>query len=251
MKKILGVKIDAISKDDLQKKIISFIKENKFHQIATINPEFLVDAQNNIEFKNILNNTSLNLIDGFGLQMAYNIKFKKIPDRLPGVDIVEEIFSICQQNNYSIFLLGGTEQSINLTRQEILKKYPNLKIFILAGGKINKINGVWEQSDEILKYINSCQPDILLVGLGHPKQDIWIADNKNRLTSVKIAIGVGGTFDYLSKQVKRAPLLYRRFGLEWLYRLYQEPWRWRRIIKAVFIFTYLFITKHEKQISQN
>lgn len=246
MNKILGVKIDAINKEDFKKNIIKFIAEKKFHQIATVNPEFLVDAQKNTEFKNVLNNTTLNIIDGFGLQLAYYLKYKIFPDRLPGVDMVEEIFSLGQKNNYSVFLLGSTELSLKLAKAEIKKKYPQLKIYALAGGSINKIADSWQQTDDIITTINLNQPDILLVGLGHPKQEIWIYDHKYKLKTVKVAIGVGGTFDYLSKQVKRAPLLYRQFGLEWLYRLYQQPWRWRRIIKAVFIFLYLFITKHEK-----
>ncbi len=249
MNKILGVKIDAITLDIFKNKISEFLRSNKFNQVATVNPEFLVDAQSNKEFKEILNNTDLNLVDGFGLQLAYFLKYKKIPQRLPGVDIVDTIFSICAQEDITIFLLGGGNQAATLAKNEILKEYPFLKIFTLAGGKIEKNNDFWTGSEEILNQINISQAQVLLVGLGHPKQELWIADHKKNLPFVRIAVGVGGTFDYISKQVKRAPLFYRRLGLEWLYRLYQQPWRWQRIIKAVFIFTYLFFTKHEKTIS--
>jgi N-acetylglucosaminyldiphosphoundecaprenol N-acetyl-beta-D-mannosaminyltransferase len=246
MKKILGIRIDAIKQKEFNRKINEFISSNNFHHLATVNPEFLVDAQNNEEFFNILTKTDLNLIDGFGLQLAYFFKYKYLPDRLPGVDMVDLIFSVCADNGYSIFLLGGINESALIAKKEIIKKYPKIKIFALEGGNIEKVDGIWQEETENIVKINSVQPDVLLVGLGHPKQELWISDHKTKLPSVKIAIGVGGTFDYLSKQIKRAPLLYQRFGLEWLYRLYQQPWRWRRIFKAVFTFAYLFFTKYEK-----
>lgn len=246
MNKILGIKIDAITKDIFKKQIIKFLETKNFYHLATVNPEFLVDAQTNTEFKNILNNTDLNLIDGFGLQLAYFFKFKKLPDRLPGVDMVDLIFSICAEKGFSVFLLGGKNKSALIAKNNIIKKYPKIKIYACEGGNIEKVNGVWQEANNIISEINLAKPDVLLVGLGHPKQELWIADHKAKLTSIKIAMGVGGTFDYLSHRIKRAPLFYQRLGLEWLYRLYQEPWRWRRIKKAVFKFTYLILTKYGK-----
>lgn len=246
MKTILNIKIDAIDKNLFLDKIIQFLKSNNLHQIATVNPEFLVDAQKNLEFSYILNQTDLNLIDGVGLQLAYFLKYKQWPARLPGADIVDLLFNFCELNNFSIMLLGGDPGIAEMAKSEIIKKYKNLNIFTLAGGMVEKKENKWKFDDKIISQINLNKPDILLVAFGHPKQEIWIFDHKTSFSTVKVAIGVGGTFDYISKNRKRAPLFYRRFGLEWIYRLYQEPWRWRRIFKAIFIFTYLFITKHEE-----
>ncbi len=250
-KQILGIKIDNVDKSKLIDLFDLFSNSNKFNQLTTVNPEFLVDAQNNSEFSKVLNQSDLNVIDGFGLQMAYLLKYKIFPARIPGVDLVDLLLTFCQSNGLSVFLLGAFAETIQKLKFEISKKYPNLNFQALSGGKIEKKNQTWEQDVNILKEINIFKPTILLVALGHPKQEIWLADHKNYLPSVKIAIGVGGTFDYLSKQVKRAPLLYRRFGLEWLYRLYQQPWRWRRIYKAVVTFSYLFLLNYVKTNGKN
>lgn len=227
MSKILGVKIDEFSFSEVMKKITSFLNENKIHQIATVNPEFIMTAQKDVAFKNILNSTDLNIPDGFGLQCAAFYKRKKIGKRLTGVDLTWEIAKLAQEKGYSVFLLGGKPGVAEMTANRLRYLYRNLKIAGTYAGSPDE--------EGIIERINSSNADILLVAFGAPKQEKFIHENKNEL-KCKVAMGVGGTFDYISEIVQRAPKWMQTLGLEWLYRLIRQPSRIKRIYTAVIKF---------------
>jgi len=250
-KKILGVRLDILDQEELKSTLEKFLNLNKFHQIATVNPEFLVEAYRNNYFKNILSHTSLNLIDGTGLQYAYFFKHHYWPPRLPGVDLMDLIFTLCQNLNLKIALLGAKDQIANKAKQEILLKYKKLEVACWSGGKIEKTENTWQQPKNLIAELNQFAPQVILVGLGNPKQEIWLYEHSKFLPTIKLGIGIGGSFDYLAKHKKRAPLFLRQIGLEWLYRLYQEPWRWRRILKATFVFIFLLIFSNNNENGQN
>lgn len=238
MSKILGVKIDELSKDQVLAKIGQFLKSNSLHQITTINPEFMLAAQKDSEFKKVLNDADLSVPDGVGLKLAGFIKRQKIGERITGVDLTWELAKIASQNDYSIFFLGAKEGIAKKAASILKLKYPNLKIAGTYAGSPSE--------EGIAKKINDAHADILLVAFGAPKQDKFIYNNKNTL-NVKIAIGVGGTFDYIAGIIPRAPKWMRSFGLEWLYRLFRQPSRLGRIFNAVIKFPILVIcsrTKH-------
>jgi exopolysaccharide biosynthesis WecB/TagA/CpsF family protein len=252
MVSILNIRLDLLTKSELEQKLEHCLQSNTLTQIATINPEFLLYAFKHPTYQAILNACTLNIIDGRGVQLAITHKYKVKPDRIPGVDIVQFLMKLAQQNKLKVLFLGGKAGVAQKAANEMMKKYPGLAVIGLSGGHIQKINNFWKQDKNIFECINNYKPDILIVGLGHPKQEEWIADHKKLLTSVKIAIGAGGTIDYLAGSIPRAPIFFRNLGLEWLYRLCVEPWRYKRIFQALIIFpiTYFMNTTTISKFSE-
>ncbi len=236
---ILGVQISNLTKPEVLSKIGDFINSEKKHYIVTPNPEFVMDAQKDEEFKQILNNADIAIPDGIGLIFASWYLLKPIKQRITGVDLIWDLINLSVKNNWSIYLFGGEEgitaKLIAVDTVRILKnKFPDLKISCY-----NKDYRYDIDDDRlVVEEINKIKPDILLVALGHRKQEKWIARNLDKL-NIKVAIGVGGTFDYISGKIKRAPIVIRKLGLEWLFRLIKQPARLPRIIKA----TVKFVSK--------
>lgn len=225
---ILGVRIDNFSKKEALEKISGFLNDGTIHQIVTINPEFVLRAQRDEEFRNILNDCDLNIADGTGIWFAFLRFGKYLKSRIAGVDLMEEILKIASVNNYKIFLAASDRglSSWEETKDAILKKYPDL---LIDGMNLNK-NTV------------NCEPrtvnyDIVFCNFGAPYQEKFLYSLKSQKNgSIKITMGVGGSFDFLTGKLKRAPVFVRSLGLEWLFRLIQQPKRLKRIWNAVIIF---------------
>ena len=240
---ILGVRIDNIVLEQAKNKTLEFLNSDKQYKIFTPNPEMLVDARKDEYFRQVLNSGDLNLCDGFGLFLISNIK------RIPGIDFMIEICKIAEKEGMGVYLLGsGSVEVVKKTVENLQKQFPKLKIagydqgasYILDKNNHQLIYDPVE-NNKILYKINSFRPDILFVAFGHNKQEKWIHKNLNKLPSVKIAMGVGGAFDYLSGFVKRAPCWMRKFGLEWMYRLIKQPTRFKRIFNATVKFLWLIL----------
>lgn len=242
---ILNVKIDNLTKSEVLQKISEFLQSDKQHQIVTVNPEFIMAAQHDDEFRNILNKADLSVADGVGLKFAAKKFGQKLKERITGVDLIYKMAKIAEQKNKSIYLLGAKGKVPEKTTMKLLEKYPKLKI---AGYETGYRHWWWKLSDEkIVGHIRRSEADILLVAFGHPKQEKWIYHNLPKMPSVKMAMGVGGSFDYISGNVKRAPKWMRDIGLEWLYRLIRQPWRLPRIMTAVVKFSWAVLrAKKEK-----
>ncbi len=228
--KILDVKIDNLTIEEVIIKIDGFLKSEESHYIVTPNPEFLVKAQKDKEFKDILNNADLAVPDGIGLIFASYILNQPIKERVTGVDLMERICYRAVEMNWSVFLMGANLGIAEKAAENLRKKYPGLEI--KAG------------FEEVID-----QPEILFVALGAPKQEKWINDNLNKLSSVKLAIGIGGAFDFISGNIKRAPKFLRVIGLEWLWRFGCQPWRIKRIFNALIKFPWLVIKDVVKLIN--
>lgn len=238
MSKILGVKIDELKFSDVMRRITDFLSSNEFHQIATVNPEFIIATRKDDNFKKILNETDINIPDGFGLQCAAFFKQIKIGERITGVDLTMEIAKIASEGGYSIYFLGGKKGVAEMTAQRLRYLYRNLKIAGTYAGSPDEVGLI----DKILQ----TKPDILLVAYGAPKQEKFIAELKVQskelnASSIKISMGVGGTFDFITGHMRRAPKWMRKIGLEWLYRLFKQPSRIKRIYNAVIYFPLLVI----------
>lgn len=229
---ILGVKIDNLKRREIIECIEKFLDEPQFHQIATVNPEFILEAQKNQNFKNILNNSNLNIADGFGIRLAFLWRGKWLKTRMAGADLMMEILRIAESRGLEIFLACRKDglSSFEEIQEAILKIYPNIKIF---GGEFNIKDGVI--ASEAWQSQNQNDFKIVLVNFGAPHQEIFI----NRLKSdrIRLAMGVGGSFDFLTGKIRRAPVFLRQIGLEWLWRFLQEPsYRAKRIFRAIIIF---------------
>ena len=227
MAKILDVKIDGLSFSQVKQKITQFLNTPGLKQIVTVNPEFVLAAQKDREFKKILNQAELSVPDGFGLKIAGIILEEKIGERITGVDLTWELAKMAAEKGDSIFLLGARSGVAEKTAKRLKFLYPNLKIAGTYAGK--------PEEGGIIERINKSGADILLVAFGAPKQEKFIYQHHHEL-KCKLAMGVGGTFDYISGIMPRAPRWMRSLGLEWLYRLIKQPSRLGRIFRAVIIF---------------
>ncbi len=262
---ILGVKVDNLTKKEILEKIRTFLIEPKFHQIATINPEFILEAQKNPEFKNIINNCDLNVADGFGIKLAFWRFGKKLKARFTGADLMLEILKIASKQNFTVFLAVNKDglSTFEETKSAILKIYPDL---IIEGIDL-------EKNVSCFMFHVSCS--ILFCNFGAPQQELFInsqkcdtpphlshnnsknISNKNLNGDfeqssdlqndrcggkIRLAMGVGGCFDFLTGKVRRAPKILRLIGLEWLWRIFQpQEWKFKkerlkRIFLAVIIF---------------
>jgi N-acetylglucosaminyldiphosphoundecaprenol N-acetyl-beta-D-mannosaminyltransferase len=245
MAKILGIRIDNVIFQEAMAKITAFLMVDEFHMIATVNPEFIVAAQKDEAFKEILNSTDLNVPDGVGLKYASWFFGEKIGGRITGVDLTWEICKLAAEKGYSIYFLGGAEGVAEKAISRIKLVHPKIKIAGFASPLVSAA-GEAENNTEVINTINESQADILLVALGAPKQEKFLSSNRAILTS-KVGMGIGGTFDYIAGVVPYAPKWVRSVGLEWFYRLFTQPKRWKRIFTAVIIFPWLVVKSRIKK----
>lgn len=222
---ILGVPIDAITWDDLRDRLTEWIASSRAHQICTANPEFLMAAQRDIHFYSILNRADLCAADGIGLLLAARWLGRPLPDRITGSDGLPRIAEWAAQEGWHMFLLGAAEGVAERAADILREQYPGIAIVGTYPG-----SPAPEEEDLIVERVNASGADLLFVAYGAPQQDKWIARNLPRL-KVKAAMGIGGALDFIVGVQVRAPQAWQRLGLEWLYRLIREPWRWRRMTR--------------------
>lgn len=196
-------------------------------QICTANPEFIIAAQEDAEFKAILNNADLVIPDGVGLLWAARQLGERLPERVAGSDLVVQLAERGAQRGWRIFFLGAAEGVAARAAEVLQIRFPGFNCVGAYSGSPRA-----EDETEIIARVRAAQPDILLVAFGHPKQDKWLARNKEKL-GVPVSMGVGGSFDFIAGVVPRAPRWLQRLNLEWLYRLWRQPWRAGRIFNAV------------------
>lgn len=235
---IAGVFINNMTYDEIWANIESFLNSPRQHIIVTSNPEFIVLAQKDEEFRNILNTADLSLPDGIGLVLAGKFLGLHVSKRMTGNDLVKLISSIAEQKKCSIFLLGGDKDVAKKAAVNLQKAFPLLKIAGTWDGEM--IDNI-RDNHELVDRVQKSGAQILFVALGHGKQEKCIYYHLSKLLNIKLAIGVGGVFDYLSGNKKRAPLWMRKSGLEWLYRLLHEPRRLKRIYNAIIVFPIIII----------
>jgi N-acetylglucosaminyldiphosphoundecaprenol N-acetyl-beta-D-mannosaminyltransferase len=191
-------------------------------------------AQKDEEYKMGLNQADLAIPDGTGLILASWFLGNKLKQRITGVDFVWQLCGLAEKLDKSIYFLGGQNGAGQAAAEVLTKKFPRLKTFY--GG-----DNLSPADFKIITDIKEKNPQILLVAFGHGQQEKWIINNLKQLSSVDVAMGVGGTFDFIGGKVKRAPLFLRRIGLEWLWRLILQPWRWQRILTATVKFSWLVV----------
>jgi N-acetylglucosaminyldiphosphoundecaprenol N-acetyl-beta-D-mannosaminyltransferase len=233
---VLGVRVDALSMDQVVSSITSMVHSGKSHQVVTVNPEFIMLAQKNLEFRTAINNASLVVPDGIGIIYASRYLGKSIPDRVTGIDLTRRIAAVAAHRGLRLFLLGAAPGVADRAAAQLRKEYPSITIAGTYAGSPRV-----EEEEEICSRIGEAKPHILLVAYGAPNQELWICRNKEKLR-VPVAIGVGGALDFLSGVVRRAPDAIQRAGFEWLFRLFQQPWRWRRMM-ALPVFAVLVLLK--------
>lgn len=221
---ILGIPFDVLTMEMALEKIQDFIAQGTPHQVVTANAEMVMLAQEDKAFRELLSAADLVTGDGAGVVWASKKTVKPLPERVTGVDLVNNLLPIAAREGYGIFLFGAGPGVAEEAAKKMREKYPTLEI-------VGVENGYFQPQDEqtIVEKIRTAQPQILLVALGFPRQEKWIQKNLHNL-GVPVAIGVGGTLDVFSGQVLRAPVWMQKSNLEWLYRLLKEPQRAVRML---------------------
>jgi len=229
--KIGQIGVASSSKERLLRKISQELSSRHKLFLVTPNPEFVVFAQENLWFKKILDKASLAVPDGAGLLLAAKVLGKPIKERITGTDLMVDLCRLAEKKGWPVYLLGGWPGVAEKALAGLKNRFPALEGFADSGPEIKNLKQSLK-SDFWTRKINRKKPAFLFVGLGMGKQEKFIADNWPKL-EVKLAMGVGGAFDYLAGEVARAPKWLRKLGFEWLYRLFKQPWRWKRQLVLV------------------
>jgi N-acetylglucosaminyldiphosphoundecaprenol N-acetyl-beta-D-mannosaminyltransferase len=226
---LLGVGFsDASMKEVLEFIVTGLQNQSEKYYIVTPNPELLVIASKGDNYRKVLNSAKLALPDGIGVIVAGKIMGKPFKERIHGVDLVKSLCKEVSKQPITVGFLGAGPNIAELTAECLRKNYPGLKVGLV--------------SEEWSEELKNKKADILFVAFGSPKQEIWISENLERLPA-KVVIGVGGAFDFISGKVRRAPLILRKIGLEWLFRLIIQPWRIKRQLRLV---KFLYLVLREK-----
>ena len=232
---ILGVPIDVLSPASAVEHIREMLTSETRQMVATPNNEILLKTIKDSGFRKILQKSDLNLADSTGVALASFMTGQGKVERVTGVDTVRAVCSR-QISDIRVFLLGAAEGVAQRAAEKLQQASPDLNIVGTYAGSPAE-----EEAEDIVQLINEASPHLLLVAYGAPAQDLWIAKYLSEMPSVRVAMGVGGTFDFLAGNVRRAPSLLRAMGLEWLWRLMLQPKRIGRIWNAVVVFPLLIL----------
>lgn len=231
--KILGFNIDTFEFESAVNYALELIRDKKGGQVVTINPEMIEYGLKNSEFTEILNNAELVIPDGIGIKIALKIKGFEA-HRVMGINFAYRLLQECAKNNFSVALIGAKPQINEKAVQNLKKEIQNLNIVYSQDGYFDNMSDVFEKLGEK-------NPQFVLVALGSPKQEEFIAKYRKDHPET-LMVGVGGSFDVWSGEVTRAPEIYQKVGLEWLYRVVKDPKRVKRIFPTLprFLFRVLF-----------
>jgi N-acetylglucosaminyldiphosphoundecaprenol N-acetyl-beta-D-mannosaminyltransferase len=238
--KILEVCVDSTNFDKVLRWFLNRLGSKKTCLVVTPNPEIVLQAQKDLELAKIIRQADLSIPDGRGLAWAAKFLYGAKLQVIPGRKLFRKLIDIGQEKGLKIFLLGGKEGVAEKLAFRLQLLSDSYKIQGATGPWLNQdgkpINlSEYQVEKDIVKRINSFAPDFLFVGFGPPKQEKWLARNLPIL-KVKVAMVVGGAFDYYSGRVPLPPKFFEDAGLEWLWRLMVQPWRIKRIFNAVIVF---------------
>ena len=221
---VLGLNFDNVNMNEAIEKCKEFLNSENSNLIVTPNPEIVMRAKDDEEFKNIINNAALVIPDGIGIIKAANILETPLKERVAGFDLICNLLELAKDGSISFYFWGSKPGVAEIAKQKIEEKYPKIKIVGVDDGYFDD-----NKKAEIIEKIKLAKPDVLLVGTGAPKQEKII----NELLAqkiFKIGIGCGGSIDVLSGTVKRAPKIFIKMHLEWFWRLLKQPSRLPRMM---------------------
>ncbi len=240
---ILGVPFDSVTSSEACERLLGFLTSDGQHHVMTPNNEMLVEGTKHPEFLKVMQSTALNLPDSTGVVWAARKLGTPLKERVPGVDAVLGLMGALTPE-HPVFLLGAAPGVAEQAALSLSAQFRQAKIVGTFAGSPKD-----EDATQIIAQINESGAQILLVAYGSPKQDLWIHRHLKELPQVKIAMGVGGTFDFFAGVRKRAPQFLRQLGLEWLWRLLLEPSRFKRIFTAVVVFPWIVLRQSWTRVS--
>ena len=220
-----GVRISAVSMDEAMERIEAMIQSQKPHHVLTSDANSILRARGDEEYASIMRRAALVTPDGYGVIWGARLLNLPIYERVTGIDMAEGICERAARKGYSIYILGSEPGVADTAAQKLSERFPGLRVAGTQHGFYKK-EGITDE--QIAERIRDAKPDVLFVAFGIPSQEKFIAKWFD-VMNVPVSIGVGGSFDVFSENLKRAPQWVQRAGLEWLYRVWQEPWRWKRM----------------------
>lgn len=236
---IFTLSFNSIEKKQLLEKLINRINNQEKTFLVTANPEIVMYAKQNSEYSKVVNKANFVIADGIGVVIGSKILGTPVPERIAGFDLMCDLLQRGNQEGWCAYFLGAKNEVIGKAVSKIQRDYPNLNI---AGYH----DGYFNDSTEIKNIIQKTRPDLVFVALGFPRQEKWIHENLKDFDK-GLFIGVGGSFDVLAGTVKRAPLIWQKMNLEWLYRLLQQPSRWKRMLVLPQFVMKVFIERLSKK----
>jgi N-acetylglucosaminyldiphosphoundecaprenol N-acetyl-beta-D-mannosaminyltransferase len=222
-KDILGVRFDDVSRQEAAQLGAAMLEQDQFHYVVTPNPEFILAAEKDADFRQVLNSADLVIPDGIGVVYSAKILGTPLKERVPGIEFAADMLAQLDQMGGRLYLLGAKPGVAQEAGRRILERHPNI---VLCGTH----DGYFKDEEAVLLEVAAARPDLLFVCLGAPKQEKWMA-RWGRHTGARLAIGLGGALDVFAGNVERAPVSWRKLGLEWAYRLKKEPQRAGRMAK--------------------
>ncbi len=236
---LLGIELPNESEQDILEKIIKNTKDPQdFFHIVSLNPEIFLLINKNPEFKKVVAEAQIKIIDGTYVFLTAKLLGIPVRQRIHGVDLMERLISIAGERRLRIMLIGGEAEIAEKVAECQMQAYPRLEIKALQG--IKDITKPTEaEESHIFSIVADMKPHFVFAAFGSPHQELWFFRHKKQFERT-ICMGVGGSFDYLSGNVPRAPRMLRALGFEWLYRLVRQPWRWKRQIRILNFFTLVF-----------
>jgi len=223
-KKILGIPVDTYLMDEFVSEIERRLCSSGLNTIFAVNAEKIMGARKDPELLMAIKEANFLIPDGIGTVVGLRLIHQKRVNRTTGIMLMERLVDLAAKEEFKVFIFGARPEVNRLATENILIRYPSIKIVGAQHGYISN-----KEYRPLLNRINSLKTDILFVGLGSPKQEKWIHNNKKSL-KVKICMGIGGCLDVIAGRASRAPLMFQTLGLEWLYRLIKEPARFKRQI---------------------
>lgn len=220
---VLGVRFDNVTMEEAAQMGAEMLKENQFHYVVTPNPEFLLAAEKDHEFQQVLNGADLVLPDGIGVVYSAKILGTPLKERVPGIEFSACMLEELNRQGGRLFLLGAKPGVAEQAGEKIQAQYPDL---VVCGTQ----DGYFQDEEAVLLKVAAARPDLLFVCLGAPKQEKWMA-RWGKHTGARLAIGLGGALDVYAGNVERAPESWQKLGMEWAYRLKKEPNRIGRMAK--------------------
>lgn len=232
--RVLDVPIEGLGWDTIEQKL----RKGERLWTVTANPEILLQARKDKKYREMISSADLRTVDGFGLFLI-SVVLRRKTVRLTGVELSEHLLQYAWQNKLRVGLLGGEFGEGNGAAKHIRESYPGLEVLVEEAGAIGLDGSEDAKAEAARERMMLFSPQILLVAFGAPRQEMWIGEHRQSFADLKAVVGVGGTFNFWAGRITRAPHFMRKFGLEWLWRLIQEPRRLGRIWRAVVVFPIL------------
>ena len=233
---ILGVDVSRVTYDSLAEACMRHIDQQENTFIVAVNPEKIMKAKQDDSLRELINSATYQIPDGVGVLIASKLVKGSVHERVTGVDFMLRLCEEAAKKKKNVFLFGGKPGIAEQAEKALLERFPSIRI-------VGTQDGYEKDQSKVIKKINASKADIVFVAMGSPKQETWILQHMKQCHAT-VFQGVGGSFDVISGNVKRAPDGFQKIGLEWLYRLLREPWRLKRqLVLPKFLLTAVIHSK--------